>query len=74
MRVLASHAVEAALAKKAADIVVMDMSAVSGIADYFVICTGESELQVKAIYEAIEDEIKQACGERPWHRLFDLHR
>ena len=68
------HAVEAALAKKAADIVVMDMCAVSGVADYFVICTGESELQVKAIYEAIEDEIKQACDERPWHREGQEHR
>ncbi len=52
----------------------MDMSAVSGVADIFVICTGESDLQVKAIYETIEDEIKQACGERPWHREGQEHR
>ncbi len=74
VQVLASHAVEAALAKKAVDIVVLNMHAVSGIADYFVICTGESELQVKAIYEAIEDGIKEACGERPWHREGQEHR
>ena len=73
-RVLAIHAVEAALTKKAADIVVLDMRAVSGVADYFVICTGESDLQVKAIYEAIEDGIKDASGERPWHREGQEHR
>lgn len=73
-RTLAIHAVDAALSKKATDIVVLDMRAVSGVADYFVICTGESDLQVKAINEAIEDEIKEACGERPWHREGREHR
>jgi len=73
-QVLARHAVDAALAKKATDIVVLDMRAVSGVADYFVICNGESDLQVKAIYEAIEDAIKAACDERPWHREGQEHR
>lgn len=71
---LARHAVNAALAKKATDIIVLDMRAVSGVADYFVICNGESDLQVKAIYEAIEEEIKQHCDERPWHREGQEHR
>ncbi len=68
VHVLVQHAVEAAMDKKAEDVVVMDMRAVSGLADYFVICTGASDLQVKAIHENVEDRIKAACGERPWHR------
>lgn len=73
-RVLAIHAIEAALEKKATDIVVMDMRGVSGMADYFVVCTGASELQVKAIFETVEDRIKEECQERPWHREGQEHR
>ncbi len=73
-RSLAAHAIEAAIEKKALDIVVLDMHEVSGLADYFVICTGEVDLQVKAIFEAIEDRIKEACHERPWHHEGTEHR
>lgn len=73
-RVLAAQAIEAAIEKKAVDIVVLDMHAVSGVADYFVICTGESDLQVKAIFEAVEDRIRQVCHERPWHHEGTDHR
>ena len=73
-RVLAAHAVEAAIDKKATDIVVLDMRQVSGVADYFIICTGASDLQVKAIFEAIEERIKEACQERPWPREGTDHR
>ncbi len=73
-RVLAAHAIEAAIEKKAVDIVVLDMHAVSGFADYFVICTGEADLQVKAVFEAIVDRIKETCHERPWHHEGADHR
>ena len=73
-RVLALHAIDAAIEKKAADIVVLDMRQVSGVADYFVICTGESDLQVKAIFETIEMRIKEVCQERPWHHEGTDHR
>ena len=72
--VLAAHAIEAAIEKKATDIVVLDMHAVSGVADYFVICTGGSDLQVKAIFEAIEGRIKERFYERPWHHEGTDHR
>ncbi len=68
VRVLAAHAVEAALDKKALDIVVMDLQGVSGFADMFVVCTGESELQVKAIADAVVDTIREEAQERPWHK------
>ena len=37
-----------------------------GVADYFLICSGTSEPQVKAIAEAVEDQLR-AAGAKPWH-------
>lgn len=67
VRLLASHAVDAVLEKKARDVTVMDMRGVSGVADYFVLCTGDSDLQIKAISDAVIDRIQNECNERPWH-------
>lgn len=66
-RKLAYAAVEAALDKKAHDISVMDLRGVSGVADYFVICTGDSDLQIKAIADSVRDRIREEYTERPWH-------
>ncbi len=71
---LAAHAVDAALEKKARDIVVMDLREISGVADYFVVCTGDSDLQVKAIMEAVEERIRVQCQEKPWHIEGREHR
>lgn len=65
---LAVHAVDAALSKKAHDVTVMDMRGVSGVADYFVMCTGDSDLQIRAIADAVDEELREKLGERPWHR------
>ena len=55
-RDLAIQAAEAALKKKALDVIVLDLSGLTVIADYFVICSGESTTQVKAVAEFIEQE------------------
>lgn len=67
VRQLAAEAVEAMLDKKALDITVMDMRKVSGVADYFVVGTGESDLQIKAIADAVTERIRENFQERPWH-------
>ena len=67
-KVLARHAVAAALEKKAEDVVVMDLRAVSGLADYFVLCSGSSDKQIRAIQESVEERIREQANERPWHR------
>jgi ribosome-associated protein len=56
---LAIQAAEAALEKKALDVTVLDLSGLTVIADYFVICSGESTTQVKAVAEFIEQEFAQ---------------
>lgn len=50
---LVDIAVKAAEEKKARDITVLDISRVSIIADYFVICSGRSTVHVQAIAEEI---------------------
>ncbi len=64
---LARYAVDGIQSKKGRDIVLMDMRSVSGVADLFVLCTGTSDLQVKAIVDAVREGIKEATGERAWH-------
>jgi len=48
-----------ALAQKAEDPVVIDVSAVSFVCDYFVVLSGESQPQVKAIYQEIIKKCKE---------------
>ena len=59
-------AARAAVAKKARTPVALDLRELSGVCDYFFICSGSSEVQVKAIAEAVEDGLKLK-GVRPWH-------
>jgi len=63
----ARQIVELALSKKAQDVVLMDLRTITNVADYFVCCHGESDVQVKAIAEAIDEGMKQQ-GQKPWHK------
>ncbi len=58
---------DAAENKKASNIMLLDIRKVSVIADYFVICSGNSERQVKAIARDIEEELEKE-EVRPNHR------
>jgi ribosome-associated protein len=46
--------------KKAIDIVELDVRGLVGYADYFVICSGNTDRQVKAIHDGIYEEMKRA--------------
>jgi len=46
---------QAALDKKAYDLVILEVGAHTSVADYFVICTGRSDIQVQTIGRAIEE-------------------
>lgn len=56
--------VQAADSRQADDIVVLDMTPHSAIADRFVICQGRSDRQVKAIADAVEEQLVKK-GEKP---------
>lgn len=65
-RKYAELAAQAVLNKKAIDVKILDLKGVTSIADYFVVCTAESEVQVKAIADAVETGLQQN-GWKPWH-------
>ena len=52
-------AVEAALEKKAYDLIVVEVEHLNSIADYFLIATGRSDVQVQAIARGIEERMDQ---------------
>ncbi|MEP7015387.1 MAG: ribosome silencing factor [Verrucomicrobiota bacterium] len=56
---LARTCAELASDKKAEDIVVLDLRAISTFTDFFVICSANSEPQLKAIAGEIEGRLKQ---------------
>jgi ribosome-associated protein len=62
---LAEEIAELASDKKAIDIVVLDLRGVVGYADYFVICSGGSERQTKAIHDGIHAGLKERHGLLP---------
>ena len=51
--------IQAALGKKAIDLVALDVRKLSSIADVFIICSGRSNRQVVAIAEHIQVELKK---------------
>jgi len=63
---VARKAVEACSEKQATNIVLLDAQKVCSFADYFVICSGESTPQLKAIIEEVEKTLK-AKGVVPSH-------
>ncbi|WP_251980111.1 ribosome silencing factor [Salinibacter ruber] len=66
--VLAARVADAMADKRAMNISVIDLQEVSSMADFFVLGTGESDLQVKAIANGIADHVQETCGEEPWKR------
>ncbi len=64
---LAQKIADYALSKKALDVSILHLYPVTTMTDFFVICHGESDLQVKAIAEAVQYGMKSE-GERVWHR------
>ena len=63
---LARRAAELARDKKGEDLILLDLSFLDAVSDYFLIVTGNSEVQVKAIAEHVTDQLKLE-GYVPWH-------
>jgi ribosome-associated protein len=65
--ILAKRIAELTLSKKAQDVVVMDLRGLTSIADFFVVCSADSDTQVRAIADAVEEGMDKK-GSAPWHR------
>ncbi len=64
-KALALLAAEACDDRKAADIVLIRVEEISSIADWFVIASGFSDVQVRAIARSVEDKVEEASGRLP---------
>lgn len=60
------QAAQFALEKKAEDVKVFDLRKLTSITDFFVICTGSTDTQVRAIAEHIADQFAEE-EIKPWH-------
>lgn len=57
------------LEKKATNIVVMDLRKVNNsITDFFVICSGNTDTQIAAIADSVDEEVFKASKINPWHQ------
>ena len=59
-------AAQSALAKKATDVVILDLRKALGFTDYFLLASGSNQKQIVAIVDGIEEALR-AEGLRPAH-------
>ena len=59
-------AAQAAMAKKAVDLVVLDVHSVSSVSDYFLVCSGKSGTHLTTIVDSIRQTLKE-------HEVRPLH-
>jgi len=64
---LAKKIASLTLTKKAFDVVVMDLRKVTPMTDFFVVCSADSDIQIRAIADAVEDGL-DVKGLSAWHR------
>lgn len=54
--------------KKGKDIVSLDLRKIdTAVTDFFVLCTGDSNTHVNALAGSVEDEVRKAIKDKPWH-------
>jgi ribosome-associated protein len=66
---LKSLIIEGMQDRKATGIVVLDLKKVkNAVADYFIICTGNSDTQLDAISDSVEDKVYKELKQHAWHK------
>ncbi|MFO7845322.1 MAG: ribosome silencing factor [Balneolaceae bacterium] len=58
----------ALLEKKAKDIVVLDVRELTTLTDYFIVCNGTSETQIRALANSVTEKTKEDLGEAVWKK------
>ncbi len=55
--------------KKGEHVVSLDLRKINeAVADFFIICEASSAPQVRAIADHVEDQVKEKCGDSPYHQ------
>jgi ribosome-associated protein len=65
-RTLAKQIADLMISKKAHNVVILDLKKITSAADYFVICSTDSDTQVKAVADAVRKGMEES-NERVWH-------
>jgi len=65
---MALVAAKALDSKKGREIKVMEVTEITSLADYFVICTGGSSTQISALCDVVEEKLEVEAGEKAIHR------
>lgn len=63
---LANHISQLIFNKKGYDVKILDLKELTSITDYFVICTGDSDTQIKAIADEIDKKLRDE-NIKVWH-------
>ena len=54
--------------KKGENIVSLDLRKIpEAVADFFIICEANNQPQIRAISDSVEEQVKENCGESPYH-------
>ena len=68
-RILADSIISGMQERKANNIVLVDLRKVEhAMADYFVICHGDSNTQVSALADSVIEQTLKDIKEKPWHK------
>ncbi|NBB76302.1 MAG: ribosome silencing factor [Bacteroidetes bacterium] len=59
---------EGLLEKKAKNIVLLDVRKLTTLTDYFVVCHGTSDTQIKALAGSVIEKVKEKTGENVWKK------
>lgn len=59
---------EALLEKKAEQLNVLDVRNLTTLTDFFIICNGNSDTQIKALADNVTEKIKEQTGEHVWRK------
>lgn len=65
---LVKAVIEGIQEKKGKNITILDLRCIeNSIAEYFVICEGDSNIHVDAVAESVEEVVRKNAGEKPLH-------
>jgi ribosome-associated protein len=72
---LSQFIIEGMHEKKANQVVLLDLRKINNsITDFFVICSGNSDTQVDAIANSVEETVFKKVKQNPWHKEGRLNR
>src|SRR5690625_6012687 len=60
--------IEGLLEKKAQDIQFLDVRGLTTLTDFFVVCHGTSDTQIRAIANSVTGKVKEEIGENVWQQ------